>query len=85
MGGQVQAYFATVPGTIEHIRAGTGALAGDQPATRLGCASRCAADWRFVPGYETSNWYGLGAPTDTPAEIIERLNKEVNAGLADPK
>ena len=38
-----------------------------------------------MPGYETSNWYGLGAPRGTPAEIVERLNKEVNAGLADPR
>ena len=39
----------------------------------------------FVPGYEASDWYGIGAPRNTPAEIIERLNKEINAGLADPK
>ena len=39
----------------------------------------------FVPGYEASSWYGIGAPKDTPAEIIEKLNKEINAGLADPK
>ena len=39
----------------------------------------------FVPGYEASAWYGIGAPQDTPAEIIEQLNKEINAGLADPK
>jgi tripartite-type tricarboxylate transporter receptor subunit TctC len=39
----------------------------------------------FVPGYEASNWYGIGAPRNTPVEVIEKLNKEVNAGLADPK
>ena len=39
----------------------------------------------FVPGYEASSWYGIGAPKNTPAEIIDRLNKEINAGLADPK
>ena len=39
----------------------------------------------FVPGYEASNWYGIGAPRNTPAEVIEKLNKETNAGLADPK
>jgi tripartite-type tricarboxylate transporter receptor subunit TctC len=39
----------------------------------------------FVPGYEASGWYGLGAPKNTPAEIIDKLNKEINAGLADPK
>jgi tripartite-type tricarboxylate transporter receptor subunit TctC len=39
----------------------------------------------FLPGYEGSNWYGLGAPKNTPTEIVDRLNKEINAGLADPK
>ena len=39
----------------------------------------------FVPGYESSTWYGVGAPKNTPAEIVEKLNKEINAGLADPK
>jgi tripartite-type tricarboxylate transporter receptor subunit TctC len=39
----------------------------------------------FVPGYEASNWYGIGAPRNTPVEVIEKLNKETNAGLADPK
>jgi tripartite-type tricarboxylate transporter receptor subunit TctC len=39
----------------------------------------------FVPGYESSGWFGVGAPKNTPAEIIDRLNKEINAGLADPK
>ena len=39
----------------------------------------------FVPGYEAPTWYGLGAPKNTPAEIVEKLNKEINAGLADPK
>ena len=39
----------------------------------------------FVPGYEASVWFGVGAPKNTPAEIIEKLNKEINAGLADPK
>ena len=39
----------------------------------------------FVPGYEASGWYGIGAPRGTPAEIVDRLNKEINAGLADPK
>jgi len=39
----------------------------------------------FVPGYETSSWYGIGVPKNTPAEIVEKLNKEINAGLADPK
>ena len=39
----------------------------------------------FLPGYEASGWYGIAAPKDTPAEIVEKLNKEINAGLADPK
>ena len=39
----------------------------------------------FVPGYEASNWYGVGAPKNTPGEIVDKLNKEINAGLSDPK
>jgi tripartite-type tricarboxylate transporter receptor subunit TctC len=85
MSGQVQAYFATVPGTIEHIRAGRVRSLGISSATRLDALPDVPPIGDFVPGYETGNWYGLGVPRATPAEIIERLNKEVNAGLADPR
>jgi tripartite-type tricarboxylate transporter receptor subunit TctC len=85
MGGQVQAYFATVPGTLEHIRAGRVRSIGVSSATRLDVLPDVPPIGDSVPGYETSNWYGLGVPRSTPAEIVERLNKEVNAGLADPR
>jgi len=85
MSGQVQAYFATVPGTIEHIRAGRVRSLGISSATRLDALPDVPPIGDFVPGYETGNWYGLGVPRGTPAEIIQRLNKEVNAGLADPR
>ena len=85
MSGQVQAYFATVPGTLEHIRSGRVRSLGISSATSLDALPDVPPIGNFVPGYETSNWYGLGVPRGTPAEIVERLNKEVNAGLADPR
>jgi tripartite-type tricarboxylate transporter receptor subunit TctC len=55
------------------------------PATRLESLPDIPAMAEFVPGYEASQWYGLGAPRNTPADVVNRLNKEVNAALADPK
>ena len=54
-------------------------------ATRCRCVAGRAAVAEFVPGYEASAWYGIGAPESTPAEIVDKLNAEINAGLADPK
>jgi tripartite-type tricarboxylate transporter receptor subunit TctC len=85
LGGQVQVVFATTPGTTEYVRTGklhalavtTSARAEELPDIPT------VAD--FVPGYESSQWYGVGAPKNTPVEIVEKLNKEINAALADPK
>jgi tripartite-type tricarboxylate transporter receptor subunit TctC len=83
--GQVQAYFATVPGLIDHIKSGRVRAMGISSAAPLDLLPDVPPIGQFVAGYETSNWYGLGVPRGTPTDIIERLNKEVNAGLADPR
>jgi tripartite-type tricarboxylate transporter receptor subunit TctC len=84
LGGQVHVYFGTLPGSIEHIRAGR--LRGLAITTAL--PSDALPDiptiGEFVPDYEASGWQGIGAPRNTPAEIVTRLNREINAGLASP-
>jgi tripartite-type tricarboxylate transporter receptor subunit TctC len=85
LGGQVQVLFATTPGTTDYIR--TGQLRGlaVTTASRAEVLPDVPTVGDFVPGYEASGWYGLGAPTKTPGAAIDRLNKEINAALADPK
>ena len=85
LGGQVQVMFDTVPASIEFIRAGKLRPLAVTTATRLEVLPGVTAVAEFVPGYEASAWQGIGAPKSTPAEIIERLNTHINAGLADPK
>jgi tripartite-type tricarboxylate transporter receptor subunit TctC len=85
LGGQVQVYFGTLPGSIEYIKAGKVRPLAITSATRSEALPDVPTVSEFVPGYEASFWYGIGAPRNTPAEIIDRLNKEINAGLADPK
>ena len=85
LGGQVQVYFATTVASIEYIRAGRLRALAVTTATRSDALPGIPTVDEFVPGYEASSWYGVGAPKATPAEIIEKLNKEINAGLADPK
>jgi tripartite-type tricarboxylate transporter receptor subunit TctC len=85
LGGQVQVYFVTTPASIEYIKAGTLRPLAVTTATRLDALPDVPTVGEFVPGYEASAWYGVGAPKNTPGEIIDRLNKEINAGLADPK
>jgi tripartite-type tricarboxylate transporter receptor subunit TctC len=85
LGGQVQLMFDAMPSSIEHINAGRlGALAVTT-ATRFEGLPDIPTVSDFVPGYEASGWIGLGAPRNTPAEIINVLNKEINTALADPK
>ena len=85
LGGQVEVPFASLPSSIEYIR--TGKLRGlaVTSAMRSEALPDVPAVGEFVPGYEVSAWYGVGAPKGTPAEIIDKINKEINAGLADPK
>src|SRR5262249_47253841 len=85
LGGQVQVYFGTLPGSIEYIRAGKARPLAITSATRSEALPDVPTVSEFVPGYEASFWYGLGAPKNTPEEIVDKLNKEINAGLIDPK
>jgi tripartite-type tricarboxylate transporter receptor subunit TctC len=82
--GQVQVQFASAPETIEYIRSGKLRAIGVTTSTRLAALPEIQAIGEFVPGYETSAWWGLCAPNTTPAAIVERLSNETNAALADP-
>jgi tripartite-type tricarboxylate transporter receptor subunit TctC len=84
LGGQVQVYFAPISASIEYIRAGKVRALGVTTAARTVALPDVSPLGDFVAAYEMSAWYGLGAPKRTPAEIIDRLNKEINAGLDDP-
>jgi tripartite-type tricarboxylate transporter receptor subunit TctC len=83
LGGQVQVLFATTPGTTDYIR--TGQLRGlaVTTASRAEVLSDLPTVGDSVPGYEASQWYGIGAPRRTPPAIVDRLNREINAALAD--
>jgi tripartite-type tricarboxylate transporter receptor subunit TctC len=83
--GQVQVMFDNVPTSIEFIRAGKLRPLAVTTANRSEVLPELPTVADFVPGYEASAWYGIGAPRGTPAEIIDRLNSEINAILADPK
>jgi tripartite-type tricarboxylate transporter receptor subunit TctC len=84
LGGQVQVIFATESAVIEHIRTGRLRALAVTTATRSDALPNIPTIAEYLPGYEASSWNGIGAPRDTPAEIIDRLNREINAGLADP-
>jgi len=85
LAGQVQVSFPTMPASIEHIRAGRLHALAVTTATRSDALPDIPTVGEFLPGYEVSNWYGLGVPRATPAEVVEKLNKEINTGLANPK
>ena len=85
LGGQVQAMFGTMPASIEYVRAGKLRPLAVTSARRSELLPDLPTVGDFVPGYETSALQGVGAPRNAPAEIINKLNKEINAGLADPK
>jgi tripartite-type tricarboxylate transporter receptor subunit TctC len=85
IGGQVQVAFDPLPASIEHIRAGKLRALAVTTASRSDALLGIPTVGEFVRGYEASGWFGLGAPKATPADIVEKLNKEINAGLADPK
>jgi tripartite-type tricarboxylate transporter receptor subunit TctC len=74
-----------VANSVEYIKTGKLRALAVTTATRLQALPDIPTVSEFVPGYEASTWYGVGTPRKTPAEIINRLNKEINASLADPK
>jgi tripartite-type tricarboxylate transporter receptor subunit TctC len=83
--GQVQVMFATMPSSIGYVRAGKVHPLAVTTATRSEALPDVPTVSEFVPGYEASGWFGVGAPRNTPVEIIDKLNKEIDAGVADPK
>jgi tripartite-type tricarboxylate transporter receptor subunit TctC len=85
IGGQVDLMFDNMPSSIEYIRAGRLRPLAVSTTTRLESLPDIPTVGDFVPGFETSAWGGIGAPKDTPGEIIDKLNREINAALADPK
>jgi tripartite-type tricarboxylate transporter receptor subunit TctC len=85
LGGQVQVLFNSPPASIEYIKAGALRALAVTTATRAEALPDIPTVGEFVPGYEASQWYGVGVPKDTPTEIVDKLNKEINAGLADAK
>jgi tripartite-type tricarboxylate transporter receptor subunit TctC len=85
LGGQVQVMFASMPATLEHVRAGKLRALGVTIPKRSDALPEVPSVSEFLPGFDASVYYGIAAPKNTPVEIVERLNKEINAGLADPQ
>ena len=85
LAGQVQVVFSPLPSTIGYIRAGTLRPLAVTTATRSDALPDIPPVGDFVPGYEASSWQGVGAPKNTPVAIIDKLNTEINAVIADPK
>jgi len=85
LSGQVQVMFGVVPSSLPYIKNGQTRALAVSASHRLEVLPDIPAMAEFLPGYEASGWYGIAAPKDTPPEIVERLNREINAGLADAK
>jgi tripartite-type tricarboxylate transporter receptor subunit TctC len=85
LGGQVQLAFEPVPAVLGYIQSGKLRALGVSTPKRLDVLPDVPAIAEFVPGYQSNGWLGLGAPKDTPGDIVEKLNKALSAGLADPK
>jgi tripartite-type tricarboxylate transporter receptor subunit TctC len=84
LGGQVQVYFSTLISAIQYIRDGKLRALAVTGSTRADVLPDIPTVGEFVPGYEATGWLGVGAPKNTPAEIVDRLRNEINGGLADP-
>jgi len=84
LSGQVQVLFAATPGTTEYITTGKLRALAVTSASRAEMLPELRTVAEFVPGYEASQWYGIGVPRNTPVEIVDKLNKEINAAIADP-
>ncbi len=85
LGGQVKVAFGGISASIEHIKAGKLTALAVATAARLDALPAVPTIGDFVPGYATSGWQGIAAPSSTPVEIVDKLNKNINAALADPK
>jgi len=85
LGGQVQVMFASMPAALPYIRAGKLRALGVTIAKRSDVLPDVPSVSEFLPGFDAAVYYGIGAPINTPPEIVDRLNKEINAGLADPQ
>jgi tripartite-type tricarboxylate transporter receptor subunit TctC len=85
LAGQVQVMFENLPTSLEYIRAGKLRPLGVTTAARSALLPALPAISEFVPGYEVSSWFGIGAPKNVPTNIVDMLNTAINAGLADPK
>jgi len=85
LAGQVQTYFGPLVASVEHIKAGKLRALAVTTAMRSVALPDIPTVAQYFPSYDASNWYGVGAPKNTPTEIVDRLNKEINAGLSDPK
>jgi len=85
LGGQTQVMFDAISSQIEHIRAGKLRALGVTSATRAAVLPDIPTVGEFVPGYEATAWFGLGAPKNTPPEIVDKLNSDINAALAEPR
>jgi tripartite-type tricarboxylate transporter receptor subunit TctC len=85
LAGQVQVFFTPMISSIEYIKAGRLRALAVTTATRSDALPDIPTLGEFVPGYEAIAWWGVGAPKATPTEIVEKLNKEINAALADPE
>ena len=83
--GQVQVYFDGVSGSLDHVRSGRLRALGVTSAERADVLPDVPTIAEFVPGYEAGGWYGIGVPKNVPVEVIDKLNKEINASLADAK
>ncbi len=85
LGGQIQVMFDTIPQSLDYIRDGKLRALAVTTSTRANALPDVPALGDFVPGFEAGSWWGAGVPKDTPVEIIDKLNAEINAGLNDPK
>jgi tripartite-type tricarboxylate transporter receptor subunit TctC len=84
IGGQVQVVFATAPGTIDYVRTGKLRALGITTVSQAEVLRDLPKVVDFVPGYDAEQWYGIAAPRRTPVDIVDRLNREINAAFADP-
>jgi tripartite-type tricarboxylate transporter receptor subunit TctC len=83
LGGQVQVLFGSAPGTVEYVKTGKLTALAVTSATRWDGLPELPAMSEFLPGFEASSWYGVAAARNAPAEIVDKLNREINAALID--